>query len=89
MSVQGVARLVQNAADAEDDDDEEEDDVPVKPSLSRPGKRGGRSAGAVGPPTQKKHFTAFRSVVIAWHCIDASLPCSAYTHLCTAQNRTA
>lgn len=45
---EGVARLVQNAADAEEDDDEEEDEVPVKPSLHRPGKRGGRGVGAKG-----------------------------------------
>ena len=45
--LQAVTRLVQNAADAENDEDEEEDDVPVKPSLSRPGKRGGKATGAV------------------------------------------
>ena len=57
--MQGVARLVQNAADAEDDDDEEEEDVPVKPSLSRPGKRGMRSAGAVGLPSPKPTLYIF------------------------------
>ena len=68
MLTQGVARLVQNAADAEDDDDEEEDDVPVKPSLSRPGKRGMRSAGAVGLSSQKQHFTILQFCKIkAWH----------------------
>ena len=61
-STQGVARLVQNAADAEDDDDEEEGDVPVKPSLSRPGKRGSRSAGPVGLPSRKGIVLLCRSV---------------------------
>lgn len=49
-----MTRLVQSAADAEEDDDEEEDEVPVKPSLHRPGKRGGRSAGAVSLLLQEK-----------------------------------
>ena len=45
---QDVARLVQNAADAEDDDEEEEETIlPAKPSLARPGKRGSRTSGAV------------------------------------------
>ena len=60
--MQGVARLVQNAADAEEDDDEEEDEVPVKPSLHRPGKRGGRGVGAVSFSPQKNHCYVLSSL---------------------------
>lgn len=76
--MQDVVRLVQNAADAEDDDDEEEDDVPVKPSLSRPGKRGMRAAGAVGPPSQKSTVLFCRSDVEAWHQMCHAMQ----THVC-------